>query len=220
MTVSVVVFAVLLMAGSARAATYGSSGFSGSAEGWAVKSATCSVPVLCSASGGYDGTAGNPAGSLAASSNVLVNLVGLFKTTVVAESPEFEVGDGGNGTLRLQRQFIPGALLSLAPNATYEVALVDKTAGTESKSIGETISAESGFTAKEGPVTLVAGHVYAIKANTEVSSTIVGLSLGTAVVRFDNVSVTGPGANPGDGGAMEATAATAAMGSPTSACSR
>lgn len=200
MTVLVVVFAVLLLAGSARAATYGASGFSGSAEGWTVKSATCSIPVLCSATGGYDGTAGNPAGSLAANSNILVNLVGLFKTTVVAESPDFKVGDGGNGALRLQRQFIPGALLSLAPNATYSVALVDRTAGVESKSITETIAAESGFTGREGPVALVAGHVYAIRATTEVSSTIAGLNLGTATVRFDNVAVIGPGANPGEGG--------------------
>jgi hypothetical protein len=194
------VFAVLLLAGPARAATYGASTFSGSAEGWTVKSATCSIPVTCSASGGYDGTAGNPAGSLAANSTILVNLIGLFKTTVVTESSEFKVGDGGTGTLRLQRQFAPGDLLALAPSATYSVALVDKTSGTESKSIGETISAESGFTGKEGPATLVSGHVYAIRTTTEVSSTLVGLSTGTASVRFDNVSVTGPGANSGDNG--------------------
>lgn len=200
MTVLLIAFAVLLLAGSARAATYGASGFSGGAEGWTVKSATCSIPVTCSASGGYDGAAGNPAGSLAANSNILVNLVGLFKTTVVVESPDFKVGDGGSGTLRLQRQFVPGGLVGLAPNATYAVALVDKSAGVESKSFTETISAESGFTGKEGPVAFVGGHVYAIKVTTEVSSTLVGLSLGTGSVRYDNVAITGPGANPGDNG--------------------
>lgn len=111
MTLLCVVCAVLLLAGSARAATYGSNGFNGSAEGWTVKSATCSIPLL--------------------------------KTTVVTESPDFKVGDGGNWALRLQRQFVPGALLSLAPTATYTVALIDKTAGVESKSFSEVISAES-----------------------------------------------------------------------------
>lgn len=200
MTGLVVVLAVLTCAGPARAATYGGSTFTGSAEGWTIKSATCSIPVTCTASGGYDGANGNPAGSLAANSNILVNLLGLFKTTVVAESPQFKVGDGGNGTLRLQRQFAPGALVGLAPTATYTASLVDKTAGVEANSIGDTISAESGFTGKEGPVALVAGHTYTIKVTTEVASTLVGLSTGSGSVRFDNVSITGPGANPGDGG--------------------
>jgi hypothetical protein len=174
----------------AGAASYpaGGSTFSGSAEGWKVNSATCNVPVLCTASGGYDGTAGKPAGSLAASSSILLNLGGAFKSIVVEESPAFKVTDGGAASLRLDRQFLPGGLLPLTPQVKYTVSLLDKTAGTEAQPLTETVTAESAFTGKEGAATLVEGHTYAIRIESEIDSTVAGVGvLGTTTVRFDNV---------------------------------
>jgi hypothetical protein len=190
-------------ASSAQAASYpaGGSAFSGSAEGWKVTSATCNVPALCTASGGYDDTAGKPAGSLAASSSILLNLGGLFKTNVVEESPQFKATDGGPAALRLDRQFVPGGLLPLTPQVVYNVALLDKTAGTEAKPIAETIAAESGFTGKEGAATLTEGHTYAIRIESEIDSTVAGVGiLGTSTVRFDNVVLAPTPSSGGKGG--------------------
>ena len=77
---------LLLSAGQARAATdvypAGGSTFSGGAQGWEVTEASCNVPVLCTAAGGYDGANGNPPGSIAANTTITLNLLTLFKSTV------------------------------------------------------------------------------------------------------------------------------------------
>src|SRR6476646_3241803 len=84
---------MLLGAGQAKAASgvypAGGGTFSGGAQGWQVTDASCNVPILCTASGGYDGGEGQPPGSLAANTSVLLNLVGLFKSTVTLQSPDF-----------------------------------------------------------------------------------------------------------------------------------
>lgn len=196
-------FLLTLGTSQARAASYpaGGSTFTGSAEGWKVNSATCNVPFACTASGGYDGTAGKPAGSLAASSSILVNLGGLFKTNVVEESPQFKVTDGGAGSLRLDRQFVPGGLAELTPQVKYTVSLLDKTAGTEAQPITETVTAESAFAGKEGAVTLVEGHTYAISIESEIDSKTAGVGiLGTTTVRFDNVVLAPASGSGGKGG--------------------
>jgi hypothetical protein len=196
--------AVLLAftASSAQAASYpaGGSTFSGSAEGWKVNSATCNVPALCTASGGYDNTAGKPPGSLAASSSIILNLGGLFKSNVVEESPQFKSIDGGPGSLRLDRQFVPGGLVPLTPQAVYTVRLLDKTTGTEAQAITEAITGESAFAGKESTVTLTEGHTYAIQIESEIDSTVAGIGLtGTSTIRFDNV-VLAPVSGGGGGG--------------------
>jgi hypothetical protein len=199
---------LLLTAGQAQAATTiypaGGSSFSGSAEGWTVKSASCNVPILCSASGGYDGADGNSPGSLAANSNFTVDLLSLFKTTVTEQSPEFKVSGSGPSALRLDRQFSPGGLVELAPQVQYTVSLIDQTTGTESKAIAETLSSAAGFAGKEAAVNVVDGHVYVISITAETSSTLVGTSLlaGSTSARFDNValSVQTSGSNGGGGG--------------------
>ncbi|HEX3324184.1 MAG TPA: hypothetical protein VHR65_03465 [Solirubrobacterales bacterium] len=210
---------LLFGAGEARANTYpaGGSGFTGGTEGWQVKSASCNVPLLCTASGGYDGADGNPPGSLAASTNIALNLVSQFKSTVTLQSPDFKVADSGPSTVQLDRQFAPTSLVDLAPQLTYTVALNDKTAGTESQPITETVSAASGFVGKAGVVPVTAGHTYAITITAETDSSIAGSGLlaGSTSARFDNVSLTegvlgngngggngnGKGANGGKGGA-------------------
>lgn len=202
--------AVALLAigpGQALGAVYpnGGSTFTGSAEGWKASGACilpANLPLVCNGEGKYDGTTGNPAGSLESSTEILVNAGGLFKTTFAAESPPFRVGDGGAGALRLSRALDSGALLSLAPTTAYTVSLVDQTAGTEAANvIEETVSGTTPFAGKESSVTLAAGHNYVIKiaATTETNTAGVGLT-GTIAARFDNVRLVGPGVNPGGGG--------------------
>lgn len=200
---------MLLGAGQARAAAVyppGAGTFSGGAQGWQVTDASCNVPILCSANGGYDGADGQPPGSVAANTSILLNLVGLFKSTVTLQSPDFTVADGGAATLHLDRQFAPASLVDLAPQSTYTVTLLDRTAERQSVPLTETISAASGFTGKDAAVSVAAGHVYAISITTETSSSVAatGLLAGATSTRFDNVSLSsgdaGGGGNNGGNG--------------------
>jgi hypothetical protein len=195
---------LLLVAGPARAATYpaGGSGFSGGAEGWRVTDAGCDPAAFCSASGGYDGGNGAPPGSLTADTNVGLNLLTLFDSTVTLQSPDFTVAGGGAGTLHLDRQFAPGNQVDLAPESTYTVTLIDRTADRESEAISETIDAASGFVGRDAAVSVVPGHTYAISIETEISSSVAGTGLlaGTTSTRFDNVSLSVGGGAGGSGG--------------------
>jgi hypothetical protein len=195
----------VLAAGTARAATYptaGGSTFTGNSEGWVTK-AECSInvpilgPTLCPASSGFEGTVGNPPGSLSGSGSTVLSAVGLFKTNAKFESPNFTVGDGGQGNLSLQRGFFPGGLLGLTPTLDYSATLVDRSSGQQQKAITETVGGESPFTAKGATVSLVAGHTYAVVIEAEFSASVAGL-LTSGRVNFDNVAVTGPGSNPGE----------------------
>jgi hypothetical protein len=203
--------AACLVAAPAQAATNvypaGGGTFSGGAQGWQVTSASCNVAAGCTAEGGYDGSDGNPPGSFAANTTIALNVLTLFKSTVAVQSPDFTVGSGGNGTLHLDRQFVSGSLVNLAPQATYSVTLLDRTAGTRSEPLTETMKeASPGFVGKDAAVTVKAGHTYAISIATETSSTVVGASpTGTTSVRFDNVALTvqangGSGGGEGNGG--------------------
>jgi hypothetical protein len=157
------------------------------------------LPLVCTASGAYDGTTGNPAGSFAAKTSIPINLVSLFKSEVTAESPNFVADEGGQGSVSVDRQYVPGTLLSLNPKLEYTATLVDKSSGTKQKAVSETLEAASPFLAKAGGVSLVAGHTYAVQIVATTSSTVasVGLLGGEGIARFDNVAVTGPnGAGP------------------------
>jgi hypothetical protein len=206
---------LLLGAGQARAATSvypaGGGTFTGGAQGWEATEASCNVPTLCTASGGYDGANGNPPGSIAANTTVGLNLLTLFKSNVTLQSPDFTVAGAGDATLHLDRQLASGSLVDLAPQATYDVTLIDRTAGTKSEVLTEAIPAASEFIGKDHAATVKAGHVYALSIGTETSSTVAGTALlgGTTSLRFDNVSLTvesstggggaGPGGGPGGG---------------------
>lgn len=197
---------IIIASGQATAATYpgGGSTFTGSSEGWTGKSSctllgALELPLVCTASGAYDGTAGNPAGSFAARTTIPINLVSVFKSEVTAESPNFVANEGGPGAVHLDRQYVPGTLLSLNPKLEYTATLVDKTSGQRQKAVSETLEAASGFTGKDGAVSLVTGHTYAVQIVATTSSTVasVGLLGGESIARFDNVAVTGPGStNP------------------------
>lgn len=196
--------------GQASAATYpgGGSTFTGSAEGWKVAASpekSCKalnlLEILCANAAEYDGTMGVPAGSYEVKTNVTLNLLGLFKGDLTAESPTFTAVGSGTGSLALTRAFSPGLLLNLGPQFTYTANLVDKTTNTKQKAIAETVEGETPFAAKSGGVSLIAGHSYAIQIETTTSSTLAAVGLlGEAVGRFDNVSVTGPDAPSTPGG--------------------
>lgn len=188
----------------ASAATYpeGGNRFDGGAEGWQVTEASCNVPVLCAASGGYDSGDGQPAGSLAAKTDIALNLVALFRSTVTLQSPDFRVGTGGSATLHLERRFSPGSLVDLAPRLDYTARLVDRTSGKGSGSIAGSVSGDSGWSGEDGAATVTAGHTYAIVVTARTSSTIVGTGLlsGATIARFDNVSLNVGGDAGGEGG--------------------
>jgi hypothetical protein len=195
-----------LSAGQARAATNvypaGGGTFTGGAQGWEATEASCNVPALCTASGGYDGADGNPPGSIAADTTIGLNLLTLFKSTVTLQSPDFTVAGAGDATLHLDRQLASGSLVDLAPQATYAVTLIDRTAGTKSEILSEAIPAASEFIGKDHAASVKAGHVYALSIGTETSSTVAGTALlgGTTSLRFDNVSLTVDSSGGGAGG--------------------
>jgi hypothetical protein len=200
---------LLFVAAPAQAATNvypaGSGTFTGGPQGWQVTEASCNVPALCTASGGYDAAEGNPPGSLTTDTTIGLNLLTLFKSTVTLQSPDFTVSAAGDGTLHLDRQFVPGNLVDLAPSATYTATLIDRTASTSTKSITETLDAASPFTGRDVAATVAPGHTYAISLTTEVSSSVAGTALlgGTTSTRFDNVALavqTGSGNGGGAGG--------------------
>jgi hypothetical protein len=208
----VAVAAACLVAGpAAQAATdvypAGAGTFTGGSQGWQVTDASCNVPVLCTASGGYDGSNGNPPGSFAANTSIALNLLTLFKSTVTLQSPDFTVSSNGDATLHLDRQFAAGSAIDLAPELTYDLTLLDRTADDKSEPLTETLASEPDFVGKDRAVTVKQGHTYAIVITAQTSSTVAGTGLlsGTTSARFDNVSVTvqtaSGGGGKGNGGA-------------------
>jgi hypothetical protein len=207
---------------AAPAAVYpgGGGAFAADAEGWQATEATCNIPLAgaCSASGGHDSAVGNPAGSLAAEADIALNLGGLFDATVVLESPDFTVAEGGSALLHLDRQFESDGLVALAPEATYSVNLTDRATETPTQVLTETLDEGDGsFAGKEAVASVAAGHTYALSIEVEISSATAGIGLvGAAIARFDNVALTteaaageeeGTGSGAGDSGGGSATGA-------------
>jgi hypothetical protein len=195
---------LVLAVGQASAASYpnGGSSFSGSSEGWSLES-KCTIGVLCTAEGQYDGTAGNPSGSLDDKTGIGVGLLGLFGSKAVATSPTFTATDSGAGVLSLERQLVNSELLSLIPKVEYTATLVDKTTGNRQQAIAETIEGATGsFAPKQGPIALVAGHNYGIEVAATTTSSLASIALlgGSIDFRLDNIAVIGPAGGSGGGG--------------------
>lgn len=179
--------------------------FDAGAEGWQEVEASCNVSALstCEASGEFDGSAGDPPGSLTAHTHLVLNLAALFESTVVIESPDFTVAEGGSGTLRVDRQFSPGGLVALSPEAGYSVALIDGGSEASSEAVSETLGESDGaFAGRSGAITVSAGHTYAIAiATTTTALAAVGPLETDSFVRFDEVSLeTEPSAEQGGAG--------------------
>jgi hypothetical protein len=205
------VAAMCLFAGSAQAASYppGGGAFNGGLEGWTTpETPTCNIPLagLCTATAGYDGENGNPAGSLVATTTVLLNLGGVFKSTASFQSPNFTASEGGAATLHVDRQLSSANLLDLTPKASYVVTLIDRTRGVSSEVLTDPVEGvEAAFTGKDGAATLVAGHAYAISIAAETTSSVANIGVqGSTALHFDNVSLTvgtsGGGGGGGKGG--------------------
>lgn len=206
----------LALAGGASAATVtypgGGSGFDSGVEGWSGGDASCSpAELLCTSEAGYDSSAGNPAGSIAAKTTVTVNLIGLFKGTAKWTSPQFTVPVGAitDADLRLDRAFSPGGLVDVEPEATYDVILSDLTSGTSTTILSEELDEEDEAFAAAGaaPAAVLGGHTYRLQIAAETVQSALALSLlsGTANLRFDNVGLTvkssgGEGGGSGNGG--------------------
>jgi hypothetical protein len=203
----------LFLAGRTEAATAvypdGGSGFTSSSEGWTPGGASCDpAALLCTPEAAYDGTAGNPPGSISARTTVTVNLVSLFSGTETWNSPPFTVPVGSvtGASLRLERAFDAGGLVDVAPKATYVVTLQDLSAGTAAVVLNEEVGkGDSTFAPRAGAASVVGGHTYqlSIKATTAQSTASLSLLSGTTNLRFDNVGLrveTAGGTPSGSGG--------------------
>jgi len=189
----------LLVAGEARAATAvypnGGSGFTNSSEGWTPGGASCDpVALLCTPEAAYDGTAGNPPGSISARTTVTLNLISLFSGTEAWNSPPFTVPVGSvtGASLRLERAFDAGGLVDVEPEATYSVTLHDLSTGTSAVVLSEEVGEEdSTFEPRAAAASVVSGHTYqlSIEATTAQSTVALSLISGTTNLRFDNVGL-------------------------------
>lgn len=189
------VLALCALAVPAGAATdvypAGGGKFTGGEESWEVTEATCDVPVGCTASGGYEGGDGTPAGSLKADTNISLNLLQIFNSKVTLQSPDFKVSEAGAATLHLDRRFLSGSLVDLAPSLKYTVQLLDRTADKRADLLTETIASNSDWSGRDAAATVEAGHLYALAITAETSSSVVGTGLlsGSTSARFDNVAL-------------------------------
>ena len=180
---AVVLMATVLMTGPAQAATnvYPAKGgtFTGGPQGWLTTDASCNVALLCTAEGGYDGADGNPPGSYALNTTIGLKVMGLFKSTITFQSPDFAVAEAGDATLHLDRQFVSGALVDLAPEVTYTVNLIDRTSGKTTEVMKETVATpSSSFIGKDAAVSVKAGrHLRALDHGRD-RSTVAGDRLG------------------------------------------
>jgi hypothetical protein len=210
----------LFVAGEARAATAvypaGGSGFTNSSEGWTPGSVSCEpITLLCTPEAAYDGTAGNPPGSISARTTVTLNLVSLFSGTETWNSPPFTVPVGSvtGASLRLERAFDAGGLVEVEPKATYAVTLQDLSAGTSAVVLSEEVGkGDSTFAPRAGSASVVSGHAYQMSIAATTAQSVLSLSTlsGTTNLRFDNVGLrvetaddtagNGDGGGEGNGG--------------------
>ena len=211
-SLAVVALLLLLSAGQAQAATTvypsGGSGFASGAEGWSPGASSCAIPLLCTPESVYEPATGNPPGSIAAQTKATLNLVGLFRGTETWSSPRFTVPVGAvtGASIRLDRAFSPGGLVSVEPTATYTVSLLDLTTGTSSTPLSEKVTKEdTTFATRSASASVVSSHEYqlSIEATTAQSTLALSVLSGTTALRFDNVGLqvqtAGDGGNGGNG---------------------
>ncbi len=196
----------------------GGSAFTGGLEGWTGSGQSCAsvqgADITCTTTAEHSATVGNPVGSINSRITTLVNAGGLLKGETTFTSPDFTLAAGSgarSGAVALDRR-LDGGVVALGPESTYEVSLVDRSAGnTATKVLSETIDdTDSAFAREAAPVpegALVPGRTYAlvIKTTTLTRTARAGL-LGDLNTRYDNVGLTvddsplPPGVTPiGDG---------------------
>ncbi len=207
------VAAGLIAVPSASAVTYpvaGGNGFHTNAEGWSGIAASCtpSLGGLCTETNFHSSTQGNPAGSIEAQMQVIVNAGDLFTAVSTWRSPMFDASTIGSGSLAYERQLDVTGLASLEPTTKIESVLVDETTG-QARSLGSEVvdgssetldDGNSGFGAHTEVVpagALELGHGYHLELrSTTTTNTAQAGPTGTASVRFDNVEITLKNAGP------------------------
>ena len=198
--------AVAVGAQSAEAATSvypaGGSTFSGGPQGWTGVGDSCGPVqdggITCSASTAYDGSVGNPAGSIDSRLDVVANAGGLLQGQTTWTSPTFALpaGTGTEGAaIALDRRLDGQNLAALNPQSTFTVSIVDRSAGNRSTQVlSQSIDFADGAFARSAAAvpdrTLVAGHRYAITIRTVTTTRTARVgALGSLNTRYDNVSL-------------------------------
>jgi Ca2+-binding RTX toxin-like protein len=191
------------IASQAQAATTqypaGGSTFSGGSQGWTSTENECSllsgVSVACSTTNAYDGTVGNPAGSITTRVEVTLNVLGLFQGAGTWQSPAFTVPAGDPvtaATFRYDRRVDSEGVLDLQPSSEVVVSLFDEAAGTSTTVSTETVTTDlDTFTARSVAVPAGAvqpGRSYRLRIRTSTGSSVAGV-LGQADTRFENASL-------------------------------
>ena len=197
---------------AAGAVTYpvdGGNGFARDTEDWQATAAACSPNLLCTEQNLWNGTQGNPPGSLESRLDIFVNAGSLYQGTATWQSPVFTATASGAGTLRFDRQLEAGGLTSLNPASSVEPVLVDVTDNsTQSLGTAPLSEANSTFQTRtiavpEGTFTPGDRYRLQLRSTTATSSVQAGLT-GSISLRLDNVSVkianTGPGGSAGSDG--------------------
>jgi Ca2+-binding RTX toxin-like protein len=187
-------------AGPAQAATDHPSGgahFAGDAEGWTGADTSCTGDLgsLCSTSTPYEGAVGTPPGSISVRMSATANLGGTFVGAATWTSPEFTVPAGRAvtaATFAYDRQLVAGGLVSLAPESTVSVKLVDVTAGSATTLLTEELTSADANFAKRGvgaaAGAVVDGHAYRLRIETSTTTSAASIGvLGDENTRFDNV---------------------------------
>jgi hypothetical protein len=199
--VGIAVFA--LGAGEAGAATLPSSGgssFASDAQGWTSTRAVCSTAAgaigpLCTEENTWDGTAGNPAGSLTARIKVLANAGEAFRGDSTWRSPSFKApSNAGTSVLQFDRRLDIGSVVALSPKASIEPVLVDDaTKGAYSLGSENLTAADAAFVTRRIAVaagTLTGGRSYHLELrSTMTTSTAREGILGDVNLRYDNVAL-------------------------------
>jgi Ca2+-binding RTX toxin-like protein len=187
-------------AGPAQAATdypSGGSRFVADADGWTGADTSCTGDAgsLCSTSTPYEAVVGSPPGSISVQMSATVNLGGTFVGAATWTSPEFTVPAGQpvtGATFQYDRQLVAGGLLSLAPESTVTVELVDVATGSATTLLSEVLtSADSSFAARGAGTAagaVVDGHTYRLRMDTSTTTRTASIGvLGEENTRFDNV---------------------------------
>ena len=156
--------------------------------GW---TATDTSAALCTAASAFDGSAGNPAGSLGTSYATLLNLLGLLAdcgSTWTSGSFTWTGGTPQAVAFSMDRLIdLNGVALA---NATVTATLVDETVPATWPMASQSVSGDSGWATMSGapsPAAVVAGHTYHVEVAIGFAS---ALSLASGMgVNIDNVAL-------------------------------
>ena len=207
-----------LGAGEAGAATLPSAGgstFDRDAQGWTSTQASCTASLapagpLCTEENQWDGTAGNPAGSLVARISVLVNAGQAFKGESTWRSPSFTAPtSSGASVLQLDRKLDVSSAVALSPQASVQPVLVDDATkvatalGTDNLTAADTAFVRRRYDVGAG--VLQAGRSYHLELRSSITTAVAREGItGDSSLRYDNVGLFVNDA-PGAGGSAGVT---------------